>query len=158
MQMTVRQIEAFLMVADMRSFTAAGTALHITQSAVSNLIKDLEGQVGVPLFDRTSRFVSLSPDGREFYGLAQKAFHEFLLMEKYAGDLCSLRAGRVRIVGAPLIACTLLPLLPEWLASPYEDRQDEIHAVFRGGRFLKPQTRAFIDFLVEAIRPLQGPR
>lgn len=53
---------------------------------------------------------------------------------------------------------TLLPLLPEWLASPYEDRQDEIHAVFRGGRFLKPQTRAFIDFLVEAIRPLQGPR
>lgn len=111
MQMTLRQIEAFLMVADMRSFTAAGTALHITQSAVSNLIKDLEGQVGVPLFDRTSRFVSLSPDGREFYGLAQKAFHEFLLMEKYAGDLCSLRAGRVRIVGAPLIACTLLPLL-----------------------------------------------
>ena len=99
------------MVADMRSFTAAGTALHITQSAVSNLIKELEGQVGVPLFDRTSRFVSLSPDGREFYGLAQKAFHEFLLMEKYAGDLCSLRAGRVRIVGAPLIACTLLPLL-----------------------------------------------
>ena len=53
---------------------------------------------------------------------------------------------------------TLLPLLPEWLASPYEVRQDEIHAVFRGGRFLKPQTRAFIDFLVEAIRPLQGPR
>ncbi|MFT4301184.1 MAG: LysR family transcriptional regulator [Desulfovibrio sp.] len=111
MQMTLRQIEAFLMVADLRSFTAAGTALHITQSAVSNLIKELEGQVGVPLFDRTSRFVSLSPDGREFYGLAQKAFHEFLLMEKYAGDLCSLRAGRVRIVGAPLIACTLLPLL-----------------------------------------------
>ena len=104
MQMTLRQIEAFLMVADMRSFTAAGTALHITQSAVSNLIKDLEGQVGVPLFDRTSRFVSLSPDGREFYGLAQKAFHEFLLMEKYAGELCSLRAGRVRIVGAPRMA------------------------------------------------------
>jgi DNA-binding transcriptional LysR family regulator len=39
---------------------------------------------------------------------------------------------------------------------PYEDRQDEIHAVFRGGRFLKPQTRAFIDFLVEAIRPCKG--
>ena len=53
---------------------------------------------------------------------------------------------------------TLQPLLPEWLASPYEDRHDEIHAVFRGGRFLKPQTRAFIDFLIEVMKPLQGPR
>lgn len=111
MQLTLRQIEAFLTVANLRSFTAAGASLHITQSAVSNLIKDLEAQVGVPLFDRTSRFVSLSPDGREMYTLAQKAFHEFLLMEKYAADLSSLRAGRVRVVGAPLIACTLLPLL-----------------------------------------------
>ena len=111
MQWTLRQIEAFLTVANLRSFTAAGASLHITQSAVSNLIKDLEAQVGVPLFDRTSRFVSLSPDGRELYTLAQKAFHEFLLMEKYAADLSSLRSGRVRIVGAPLIACTLLPLL-----------------------------------------------
>ncbi|MTJ94154.1 MAG: LysR family transcriptional regulator [Desulfovibrio sp.] len=111
MQLTLRQIEAFLTVANLRSFTAAGASLHITQSAVSNLIKDLETQVGVPLFDRTSRSVALSPDGRELYTLAQKAFHEFLLMEKYAADLSSLRSGRVRVVGAPLIACTLLPLL-----------------------------------------------
>lgn len=52
----------------------------------------------------------------------------------------------------------LLPVLPEWQASPYEDRHDEIHAVFRGGRFLKPQTRAFIDFLIEVMKPLQGQR
>ena len=53
---------------------------------------------------------------------------------------------------------TLQPLLPDWQASPYEDRHDEIHAVFRGGRFLKPQTRAFIDFLIEVMAPLQVPR
>ena len=53
---------------------------------------------------------------------------------------------------------SLLPVLPEWQASPYEDRHDEIYAVFRGGRFLKPQTRAFIDFLIEVMTPLQGPR
>lgn len=53
---------------------------------------------------------------------------------------------------------SLLPVLPEWQASPYEDRHDEIHAVFRGGRFLKPQTRAFIDFLIDIMKPLQGPR
>ena len=48
MQMTLRQIEAFLMVADMRSFTAAGTALHITQSAVS-----LESLLGRFIFSVT---------------------------------------------------------------------------------------------------------
>ena len=37
------------MVAELRSFTAAGAALHITQSAVSNLVKDLEDQIGVQL-------------------------------------------------------------------------------------------------------------
>ncbi|EOD54309.1 transcriptional regulator [Aeromonas molluscorum 848] len=50
---------------------------------------------------------------------------------------------------------SLQRVLPGWQASPYESRNDEIHAVFRGGRFLKPQTRAFIDFLVERIPALQ---
>ncbi|MFM4802865.1 LysR family transcriptional regulator [Aeromonas bivalvium] len=54
---------------------------------------------------------------------------------------------------------SLLPVLPLWRASPYEHSDDQILAVFRGGRFLKPQSRAFIDFLVERIPPLQtrGP-
>lgn len=78
--------------------------------------------------------------------------------------LCAARAGcgilllSSWMVQQSLDDGTLVPLLPEWQASPYEDRHDEIHAVFRGGRFLTPQTRAFIDFLVEAMAPLQGPR
>ena len=57
MNITIRQVDAFLMVAELRSFTAAGAALHITQSAVSNLVKDLEDQIGVQLFDRGRRVV-----------------------------------------------------------------------------------------------------
>ncbi|MFM4994927.1 LysR family transcriptional regulator [Aeromonas sanarellii] len=78
--------------------------------------------------------------------------------------LCAARAGcgilllSSWMVQQSLDDGTLVPLLPEWQASPYEDRHDEIHAVFRGGRFLTPQARAFIDFLVEAMAPLQGPR
>lgn len=53
---------------------------------------------------------------------------------------------------------SLQRVLPGWQASPYESRNDEIHAVFRGGRFLRPQARAFIDFLAERIPALQdGP-
>ncbi|MEB6608071.1 LysR family transcriptional regulator [Aeromonas sanarellii] len=78
--------------------------------------------------------------------------------------LCAARAGcgilllSSWMVQQSLDDGTLVSLLPEWQASPYEDRHDEIHAVFRGGRFLTPQARAFIDFLVEAMAPLQGPR
>lgn len=110
MNLTLRQIEAFLAVAQLRSFTAAGRSLHITQSAVSGLIKDLEAQIAVPLFDRSSRTVSLSPDGEKFMPVAQRAFQEFERAERLAQDLKTLRSSVVRIAGAPLIACTLLPV------------------------------------------------
>lgn len=110
MNMTLRQMEAFLAVASLKSFTAAGKSLHITQSAVSGLIKELEEQIGVPLFERTSRTVHLSPDGEKFLPVARKAFSEFELAERYAGELKSRRSSMIRIAGAPLIACTLLPV------------------------------------------------
>ena len=110
MNITLRQVEAFLTVANLRSFTAAGKSMHITQGAVSGLIRELESHVGVPLFDRTSRMVTLSPDGEKFLPVAQKAFQEFEMTERFAADLKQMRSGVLRIVGAPLMACTLLPL------------------------------------------------
>lgn len=107
---TLRQFEAFLAVAGLRSFTAAGRSLNITQSAISGLIKELEAQIGVPLFDRTSRTVILSPDGENFLPVARKALYEFELAERYAKELKNRRSGLIRLVGAPLIACTLLPV------------------------------------------------
>ncbi len=107
---TLRQFEAFLAVANLHSFTAAGKYLHITQSAVSGLIKELEAQIGVALFDRTSRAVFLSPDGETLLPVARKALNEFELAERYAGELKNRRSGLIRLVGAPLIACTLLPI------------------------------------------------
>ena len=113
MNMTLRQIEAFLAVANLQSFTAAGKSMHITQGAISGLIKELESHVGVPLFDRTSRRVSLSQDGKKFLPVAQKAFQGFEMTERFAADLKKKRSEVLRIVSAPLMACTLLPLYIE---------------------------------------------
>lgn len=107
---TLRQLEAFLAVASLQSFTAAGKSMNITQSAVSGLIKELEAQTGVSLFDRTSRAVFLSPDGETFLPVAHKALQEFELAGRYAKELKDRRSGLIRLVGAPLIACTLLPV------------------------------------------------
>lgn len=111
MYLTLRQMEAFLAVANLRSFTAAGKSLHITQSATSALVKELEEQIGLCLFDRTSRYVALSPDGQNFFPIVQKAFQECMLAERFACAMKTQRNGFVRVVGAPLIACTLLPLI-----------------------------------------------
>lgn len=62
MNLTIRQFRAFLAVADLRSFTAASKYLCITQGAVSGLINEMESQMEVSLFDRTSRVVKLSPE------------------------------------------------------------------------------------------------
>ncbi|EOY0584648.1 LysR family transcriptional regulator [Salmonella enterica subsp. enterica serovar Inverness str. ATCC 10720] len=109
MNLTIRQFRAFLAVADLRSFTAASKYLCITQGAVSGLINEMESQMEVSLFDRTSRVVKLSPDGEKFLPAAIRVVEEFQRAENYARDLKEIKKSLVRVVGAPLIACAFLP-------------------------------------------------
>lgn len=109
MDISYRQLVAFLAVANLRSFTAAAKVMHLTQGGVSALIKELEERSGVKLFDRTSHAVGLSTAGEDFLPYAQRAVEHFRAAERYTADLRNHRAGQVRVAGAPLIACTLLP-------------------------------------------------
>jgi LysR family transcriptional regulator, carnitine catabolism transcriptional activator len=58
MDFTSRQLRAFLLVAQYRSFSRAASALFITPSGLSLLIRELETQLGIRLFDRTTRQVA----------------------------------------------------------------------------------------------------
>src|SRR5215471_9065694 len=64
-------IQAFVLVADLKSFTRAAEAMDTTQSAVSLKIKRLEQDLGRRLVDRTPRRVALSPDGNIFLPAAR---------------------------------------------------------------------------------------
>src|SRR5262249_43848444 len=64
-------VQAFLLVADLKSFTRAAEAMDTTQSAVSLKIKRLEDDLGRRLLDRTPRLVRLSADGTTFLGAAR---------------------------------------------------------------------------------------
>ena len=55
------------------SFTKAGEELYLTQSAVSRQIKELEDQLGVPLFQRRHRALALTEAGHQFYAAAAQA-------------------------------------------------------------------------------------
>ena len=73
---TSRQLRAFLLVAQHRSFTRAAGALFITPSGLSVLIKELEKQLGVRLFDRTTRQVALTASGTELFTAVQLNLHQ----------------------------------------------------------------------------------
>ena len=66
-RMTYDQLVAFTSVAAEGTFTGASNVLHKSQPAVSKLIRNLEGELGVVLFDRTRYRATLTDAGRVFY-------------------------------------------------------------------------------------------
>ena len=101
-RITLRQFEAFVAVADLRSFAAASERLGLTSSAVSQLVAELESIIGFRVFDRSTRKVNLSSAGRDFLGSAETVLRHMRLAESAASDVRNRAAGVVR-VGAPLV-------------------------------------------------------
>ncbi|MGH8459817.1 MAG: LysR family transcriptional regulator, partial [Nevskiales bacterium] len=72
MNVTLRQLRAFVEVVRSSGFTAAALKLHLTQSAASLLVRDLEAHLGVQLVDRTTRRISVTDAGSEFLLRAER--------------------------------------------------------------------------------------
>ena len=65
--MELRQLKYFVKVAEMKNFSEAARLLNVTQSTLSQQIKQLEGELGVELFTRNSHHVDLTDIGKEFF-------------------------------------------------------------------------------------------
>jgi LysR family transcriptional regulator, carnitine catabolism transcriptional activator len=109
MNVTLKQVRAFLAVAQVGSFTGAANRLHLTQSAVSVLISELELVFGLRLFDRTTRLVQLTEAGREFLPVAGKVLSELQGAIASSRELAAQKRGRVAIAATPLMSSLLLP-------------------------------------------------
>jgi DNA-binding transcriptional LysR family regulator len=109
MDITLRQIEAFLAVARHEGFTRAAERMHLTQSAVSVLVRELESQLGARLFDRTTRAVQLTDAGMELHPFAEKAVAELQTAIDNTRDLLAKKRGCLVVGAPPLIASHLLP-------------------------------------------------
>src|ERR1700676_4021568 len=114
---TVRQgaldgVEAFLSVAQHRSFRRAAAELGVTPSAVSQAVRALETRVGAALFIRTTRSVGLSEAGERFLLRAKPAFEELVAASEDARDLGQRPAGRLRLTAPRAVVPILLePLI-----------------------------------------------
>ncbi|WP_043830106.1 LysR family transcriptional regulator [Muricoccus aerilatus] len=109
MSITLRQLRAFVTVAEKGSFTRAARALHMAQPMVSALIRELEAELGFRLFDRTTRRVELTAAAAEFLTDARRMTGDLDRAVRRARDIGARRRGHLSIGAPPLLAATLLP-------------------------------------------------
>lgn len=103
------ELEAFVAVAERMSFRAASEALFISASALSRRIDRIEEALGVRLFDRTTRRVSLTEDGEQFLVHAGEALASLQDAISGVGERAVQRSGLVTIACIPSVANHLLP-------------------------------------------------
>ncbi|WP_413520098.1 LysR substrate-binding domain-containing protein [Psychrobacter glacincola] len=120
MNISIRQLTAFIKVADNGSFTRASDQMHLTQSAVSGLIKELESSLGIVLFDRTTRQLSLSVVGHHLLPQARRILNEMLLFENEASSLTNLAQGQVRLAVSQFAASSMPAVIAQF-AKEYPD-------------------------------------
>src|SRR6516162_7087740 len=130
---TVRQgaldgVEAFLSVAQHRSFRRAAAELGVTPSAISQAVRALETRVGVALFIRTTRSVGLTEAGERFLLRAKPAFEELVAAGEVARDMGQRPAGLLRLSVPRAVVPTVLEPLIASFCQAYPDVEVEIAA------------------------------
>jgi DNA-binding transcriptional LysR family regulator len=109
MNLSSRDLRAFLALAEQRNFTRAAAACHLSQPAFSALIRALEEAVGVRLFDRTTRHVALTAEGEEFERSARRVLDELERALEGLRERATRERGRASIALLPSLAAGWLP-------------------------------------------------
>ncbi len=145
MRHELRHVRAFLKIAELHSFTRAAAELHVSQSALTVQVKQLEEELGVLLFDRNKRGVAITAAGRDLLCPLQRLVLDSEAIVGYARDISAVRTGNVAIAALPTIAADLLPrAMREFLRTNPEVRitvQDVV-----ADRVRELVTNAAVDF------------
>jgi DNA-binding transcriptional LysR family regulator len=107
--MDVHALRTFVEVARQQNFTRASEALHVTQPAISKIVKALEEELGTPLLLRERRRVSLTDAGRVVLERAQGILDAMQGIEQEVGELATLGRGRLRIGMPPIVGVAFFP-------------------------------------------------
>jgi len=153
---SLRQLRAFVLVAQERSFTRAASRLHVSPSALTITIRELEAEVGMRLFDRTTRAVDPTPQALAFQPVAERLLEE---LGRAFGDLRSFaerRKGFVAVAAAATMITFIIAPAIAALSKAYPAitvRVIEDHTESLAKRVLDGE----VDFgLTTLVRPIDG--
>lgn len=107
--LSARQLRAFLALAQHRNFTRAAQLCHLSQPAFSALVRTLEEALGARLFDRDTRSVQLTPEGKLFEAPAQRLLEDMHSAITDLADHVERRKGHVSVAALPSLAAGWLP-------------------------------------------------
>lgn len=107
--MELRQLEHFVRVAERGSFTAAAQAVRIVQSALSTSIRNLERELGAPLFERTTRRVLLTDAGRALLPTARRMLADAATAREQIASVAGLRSGHLAVGTMQTLSAIDLP-------------------------------------------------
>jgi LysR family carnitine catabolism transcriptional activator len=139
---TIRQLRAFLAVAQEASITRAAQRLHLTPSALSMLVSTLEGELSVRLFERTTRRLALTDAGAALLPAIHTVFDNLDAAFDGLRQLSDRRSGRFAVATSPLLSATVMPRLltsfrlkhPEVRVELLDLPVDEIAQAVRSGQ------------------------
>ena len=111
--MELRQLKYFVKVAETLNFSEAAKVLNVTQSTLSQQVKQLETEIGTQLLLRSSHSVALTEAGNELLPLARQTLHKAQLCTERINDLNNLLTGTLNIG----VTYSFSPILTETLVS-----------------------------------------
>jgi DNA-binding transcriptional LysR family regulator len=172
--MTIRQLEVFLAIAHAQSFSRAAEHIHLSQPTLSEHMKELEEELGVPLFIRHSRSVSLTEPGRVFEDYATRVVATLAAGRHAIAELDGLKRGSL-VIGASTTPGTYV--LPARIAKFREEypgiavalrignsravqervRDGEVDLAVIGGHVLGPSERCVAAGILDELQLIVPP-
>lgn len=150
--LSARELRAFLALADTLSFSKAAQQVCLSQSALSTLIGRLENGFGTRLFDRTTRAVALTASGEVLVGHAQQLLTDIGRSAAAVSDVAALRRGQVAVAAMPSLAARIVPRLFRAFRASYPDIALSLADTLSEPAFeLVRQGR--VDFAITAANP-----
>lgn len=122
MNISTKQLRGFVYAAQLGSFTRAAERLHVTQTGLSAIMRELESQIGARLFDRTTRVISLTEAGRKLLPRALRMLEDLDVAVSEVKAIETRARQTLRVGATPLVASKLLPAA----CALFQRRQPEV--------------------------------
>lgn len=144
-----RDLEAFLALAQAQHFTRAAERCHLSQSAFSQKIARIEQSAGVALFERSTRHVALTPEGEVFAEEVRRIQQDLQHALAHLNQLATRRVGKVAVAALPSVAAVWMPrVIARYRAAHPNIRIDLFDALAGGGLALLREGR--VDIAITA--------
>jgi DNA-binding transcriptional LysR family regulator len=144
-----RDLEAFLALAQAQHFTRAAERCHLSQSAFSQKIARIEAVAGVALFSRSTRHVTLTPEGEVFAEEVRRIQQDLRHALAHLQDLATRRIGKVAVAALPSAAAVWMPqVIARYRAAHPSIRIELFDALAGGGLALLREGR--VDLAITA--------